>query len=59
VEAGYTTDTDGIGLGLTFVAELADAYGWEFAIGESDEGGARFEFTNVKTIADGERRESS
>ncbi|WP_440008685.1 PAS domain S-box protein [Halomicrococcus sp. SG-WS-1] len=47
VEAGYTTDDDGIGLGLTFVAELADAYGWDYVIGESDEGGARFEFTNV------------
>ncbi|NHN61445.1 MULTISPECIES: PAS domain S-box protein [Halorussus] len=52
VEAGYTTDEDGIGLGLTFVAELADAYGWGFAIVESDEGGARFEFTGVETVAD-------
>lgn len=50
VEAGFTTDADGIGLGLTFVTQLADIYGWEFAIMESDEGGARFEFTDVETI---------
>ncbi|WP_435181700.1 PAS domain S-box protein [Halorussus sp. AFM4] len=50
VEAGYTTDEDGIGLGLTFVAELADAYGWEYAITESAEGGARFEFAGVETV---------
>ncbi|WP_135830319.1 two-component system sensor histidine kinase NtrB [Halorussus halobius] len=51
-EAGYTTDEDGIGLGLTFVAELADAYGWAYAITESAEGGARFEFTGVETATD-------
>lgn len=50
--AGYTTDEGGIGLGLTFVAELADAYGWEYAVTESDEGGARFEFTGVETAPD-------
>ena len=54
VEAGYTTNKEGIGLGLTFVAELADAYGWEYTIGESDEGGARFEFSGVETVTDGE-----
>ena len=50
VEAGYTTDAGGIGLGLTFVAQLVDAYGWEYAIAESDVGGARFEFTDVETL---------
>jgi signal transduction histidine kinase len=48
-QAGYTTDEGGIGLGLTFVAELADAYGWEYAVTESDEGGARFEVTGVES----------
>ena len=52
VEAGYTTEDDGIGLGLTVVTELADAYGWEYAITESDEGGARFEFRDVETVTD-------
>jgi len=47
-EPGYTTDEGGIGLGLTFVAELAAAYGWEWEITESAAGGARFEFTGVE-----------
>lgn len=51
-EAGYTTDEEGIGLGLTFVAQLADAYGWEYTITESGEGGARFEFTDIETVPD-------
>ena len=46
-KAGYTTDETGIGLGLTFVGQLADTYGWECLLTESDEGGARFEFTGV------------
>lgn len=50
--AGYTTGAEGMGLGLTFVAQLADAYGWEYAISESDEGGTRFEFTDVATVTD-------
>jgi PAS domain S-box-containing protein len=50
VEAGYTTDSEGIGLGLTFVTQLADAYDWEYAIVESDAGGVRFEFTGVESI---------
>jgi len=50
-EPGYTTDEDGFGLGLTFVAELARAYGWEWEITESPEGGARFEFAGVELAA--------
>ena len=52
VEAGYTTDEDGSGLGLTFVAELADAYGWTYTITDSVEGGTRFEFRGVETVSD-------
>lgn len=50
-EAGYTTDGDGIGLGLTFVERLADTYGWDFTLTESETGGARFEFTAVDVVA--------
>jgi signal transduction histidine kinase len=51
VEAGFTTKSDGIGLGLTFVAQLAEMYDWEYDIGESEIGGARFEFTNVECVS--------
>ncbi|WP_435175437.1 PAS domain S-box protein [Halorussus sp. AFM4] len=48
-EEGYTTAADqgGTGLGLAFVAELADVYDWEVSVTESESGGARFEFTRV------------
>ena len=50
-DAGYTTRKDGIGLGLTFVAHLADTYGWECRVTESERGGARFEFAGVDVVA--------
>jgi PAS domain S-box-containing protein len=43
-EHGYTTADDGTGLGLAIVREIADAHGWSVSVGESDFGGARFEF---------------
>jgi signal transduction histidine kinase len=46
-EAGYSTDSGGIGLGLTFVAQLVETYGWEYDVTESESGGARFEFRDV------------
>ncbi|UPV75720.1 ATP-binding protein [Halorussus limi] len=45
-EAGYTTD--GTGFGLLFVAELADAYGWNYTVATGSDGGSRFEFTDVE-----------
>ena len=44
-EAGYTTNRDGTGFGLNIVKESAEAHGWEVAITEGSEGGARFEFS--------------
>jgi signal transduction histidine kinase len=48
-KAGHTTAAGqgGTGLGLAFVRELTDVYGWECALTDSAAGGARFEFTNV------------
>ncbi|USZ73070.1 PAS domain S-box protein [Natronosalvus halobius] len=48
-KTGYTTagDHGGMGLGLTFVQELVDAYGWDCSVTDSESGGARFEFENV------------
>jgi len=50
-EAGYTTNPDGTGFGLNIVEEIAAAHGWEVAIPDDADGGARFEFTGVR-IAD-------
>jgi signal transduction histidine kinase len=47
-EAGYTTDPDGTGFGLNIVEEIAAAHGWDVALTDSDDGGARFEFTGVQ-----------
>ncbi|WP_255171127.1 MEDS domain-containing protein [Natrononativus amylolyticus] len=48
-EAGFTTTATegGTGLGLAFVKELADLYGWTCAVSESATGGARIEFRGV------------
>jgi PAS domain S-box-containing protein len=46
-ETGYTTDQNGLGMGLSIVQQIVDAHGWEIAATESDAGGARFEITGV------------
>ena len=48
-ETGYTTASDygGMGLGLTFVKEMADVYDWGCQVTESEIGGAQFEFAGV------------
>ncbi len=51
LEPGWTTDEAGTGLGLNIVLEIAQAHGWDVDIGESEDGGARFEFTGVRTAA--------
>jgi len=42
-EWGYTTNGDGLGVGLPFVREIAEAHGWEVAVTSRNGGGARFE----------------
>jgi PAS domain S-box-containing protein len=44
-ESGYSTDEDGTGFGLAIVGEVVQAHGWEIAVTEGREGGARFEVT--------------
>ncbi len=51
-EAGFTTEDYGIGLGLTFITELADIYEWDCRVDKSAGGGARFEFTNVTCVSE-------
>jgi len=49
-EAGYSTAADGTGFGLSIVAGIVEAHGWEIDLIESDGGGARFEITGVETV---------
>lgn len=54
-DAGYTTTTDGTGLGLDIVTEIVDAHGWEIRVTAGQDGGARFEISGVegdRTTAD-------
>jgi len=51
-ESGYSTGESGTGFGLAIVKQIAAAHGWGVSATESDEGGARFEFTGVEP-ADG------
>ena len=54
LEHGVSTSDDGTGFGLSIVADIARAHGWEVSVTESDAGGARFDFTDatVESYAD-------
>jgi Signal transduction histidine kinase len=49
-QAGYSTSTDGTGFGLRIVEQIANAHRWEVTVTESEQGGARFEFTGVEFV---------
>ncbi|WP_380676007.1 PAS domain S-box protein [Salinigranum sp. GCM10025319] len=49
-EGGYSTTEDGTGLGLRIVREVADAHGWDVAVTDGTDGGARFEVTGVELV---------
>jgi len=51
LEPGHTSSDDGTGLGLAIVEQIATAHGWNVAVDESDEGGARFEFGGLETVS--------
>ncbi|MDS0284573.1 hybrid sensor histidine kinase/response regulator [Haloarcula onubensis] len=44
-DSGFTTAAESTGFGLAIVAQVAEAHGWETAVTDSRDGGARFEFT--------------
>ncbi|WP_311173957.1 ATP-binding protein [Halobellus ordinarius] len=48
--SGFPTSSDGTGFGLPIVAEIATAHGWDVAVTESANGGARFEITDVEVV---------
>jgi signal transduction histidine kinase len=43
-DPGVSTRADGTGYGLTIVRDISEAHGWTVVAGESESGGARFEF---------------
>ncbi|WP_049906082.1 sensor histidine kinase [Halorubrum californiense] len=45
---GYTTHTDGTGFGLSIVTEVVEAHGWSLSYCDGEDGGARFEITDVE-----------
>ncbi|MFD1588193.1 ATP-binding protein [Halorientalis brevis] len=47
---GHTTADDGTGFGLSIVKEIVEAHGWDIRITDGENGGARFEITNVETV---------
>lgn len=49
-ESGYSTAEEGTGFGLSIVAEIVHAHGWNIAVTESETGGARFEITDVEFV---------
>jgi signal transduction histidine kinase len=50
MESGYTTNEDGTGFGLTIVADIAEAHGWDVSVTESRGGGARFDVRAVDIV---------
>lgn len=53
-ESGFSTLEGGTGFGLSIVEEIAEAHGWSVRATESEDGGARFEFTGVERPAEAE-----
>lgn len=48
-DAGYSSREGGHGSGLAIVEQIADAHGWQCAVTEAENGGARFEFSGIET----------
>ena len=46
--AGYSTNDHGTGLGLAIVKRIVESHDWEIRVTESEEGGARFEISDVE-----------
>jgi PAS domain S-box-containing protein len=48
MDRGTSGRSDGTGIGLAIVREVADAHGWSVTVAEGPEGGTRFEFRGVE-----------
>jgi PAS domain S-box-containing protein len=51
-EPGYSTSSEGTGLGLEIVKQIIDAHGWNVRVTESDAGGANFKITGIEFTAE-------
>ena len=49
-ESGHSTDENRSGLGLAITRRVADAHCWTITVDNSQEGGARFEFTGIDCL---------
>jgi signal transduction histidine kinase len=49
-ERGYSSETEGTGLGLAIVASVVRAHDWQIAITDAEEGGTRFEISDVVVL---------
>jgi PAS domain S-box-containing protein len=47
---GQKLSSGGTGFGLTIVKRIAEAHGWQVAVTEGRQGGARFEFSGVELV---------
>ncbi|MBX0325119.1 PAS domain S-box protein [Halomicroarcula sp. F13] len=47
-EAGYSSTEGGTGFGLSIARQIAEAHGWELSLTAGEDGGARFEITDVE-----------
>jgi signal transduction histidine kinase len=50
-DTGYSTASDGTGLGLRIVERIAGAHGWEVSVDEGADGGTRIEVIDVENGA--------
>ncbi|PSQ30727.1 hypothetical protein BRD16_05735 [Halobacteriales archaeon SW_6_65_46] len=50
LQSGYTTSSDGSGLGLGIVSRIADAHGWTLSLSESDAGGLCVELSELDVV---------
>lgn len=51
-EAGYSSSREGTGFGLSIVKEIVEAHGWEIRVGDTADGGARFDVTGVEFVTE-------
>jgi len=49
-DRGYSTSSNGTGLGLPIIQNICDAHGWSITLTDSGSGGVRFQITGVEMV---------